>query len=115
MEAHLAPKQPIQVNKITSSCEDLQWAPHDTAYCIVELIPEQAFVNMHSRGIDEAGGKQFTDEPKTKKLYEAPMHGKRSQLLTGHRRPTSHSQAHKRPVLQLLITSYQMKLEKALN
>ncbi|GKE98397.1 hypothetical protein Tco_0021748, partial [Tanacetum coccineum] len=31
MEAHLAPKQPIQVNKITSSCEICN-VPHDTQY-----------------------------------------------------------------------------------
>ncbi|GJW75031.1 MAK10-like protein [Tanacetum coccineum] len=33
MEAHLAPKQPVQVNKITSSCEICS-GPHDTKYCM---------------------------------------------------------------------------------
>nr|GEW03848.1 MAK10-like protein [Tanacetum cinerariifolium] len=33
MEAHLAPKQHIQVNKITSSCEICS-GPHDTQYCM---------------------------------------------------------------------------------
>ncbi|GJR53749.1 MAK10-like protein [Tanacetum coccineum] len=33
MESHLAPKQPIQVNKITSSCEICS-GPHDTQYCM---------------------------------------------------------------------------------
>nr|GEW14321.1 MAK10-like protein [Tanacetum cinerariifolium] len=33
MEAHLAPKQPIQVNKITSSCE-IYSGPHETQYCM---------------------------------------------------------------------------------
>nr|GEX20142.1 hypothetical protein [Tanacetum cinerariifolium] len=33
MEAHLAPKQPIQVNKIASLCEICS-GPHDTQYCI---------------------------------------------------------------------------------
>ncbi|GJX00644.1 hypothetical protein Tco_0184557 [Tanacetum coccineum] len=41
MEAHLAPKQPIQVNKISSSCEICS-GPHDTQYCMEN--PEQAFV-----------------------------------------------------------------------
>ncbi|GJX29943.1 hypothetical protein Tco_0238022 [Tanacetum coccineum] len=33
MEAHLAPTQPTQVNKITTSCE-IYSGPHDTQYCI---------------------------------------------------------------------------------
>ncbi|GKD20954.1 MAK10-like protein, partial [Tanacetum coccineum] len=42
METHLDPKQPIQVNKTTSSCEICS-GPHDTQYCIEN--PEQAFVD----------------------------------------------------------------------
>ncbi|GKD83542.1 MAK10-like protein, partial [Tanacetum coccineum] len=34
MEAHLAPMQPTQVNKITTSCEICS-GPHDTQYCIL--------------------------------------------------------------------------------
>ncbi|GJV24462.1 MAK10-like protein [Tanacetum coccineum] len=45
MEANLAPKQPIQVNKITSSCEICS-GPHDTQYCMEN--PEQAFVKYAS-------------------------------------------------------------------
>nr|GEX83091.1 MAK10-like protein [Tanacetum cinerariifolium] len=45
MEAHLAPKQPIQVNKITSSCE-LCSGPHDTRYYMENL--EQAFFEYAS-------------------------------------------------------------------
>ncbi|GKC12575.1 hypothetical protein Tco_1009357 [Tanacetum coccineum] len=33
MEAHLAPMQPTQVNKITTSCEICS-GPHDTQYCM---------------------------------------------------------------------------------
>ncbi|GKF15765.1 hypothetical protein Tco_0057227 [Tanacetum coccineum] len=33
MKAHLAPTQPTQVNKITTSCEICS-GPHDTQYCI---------------------------------------------------------------------------------
>ncbi|GKF06317.1 hypothetical protein Tco_0036985, partial [Tanacetum coccineum] len=54
MEAHLAPKQPIQVNKITSSCEICS-GPHDTQYCMEN--PEQAFVEYASSRTDEAEGK----------------------------------------------------------
>ncbi|GJV71541.1 hypothetical protein Tco_1491536 [Tanacetum coccineum] len=53
MEAHLAPKQPIQVNKITSSCEHCRMGPHDTQYWMEN--PEQAFVDASSY-TDEAGG-----------------------------------------------------------
>ncbi|GJX93595.1 MAK10-like protein [Tanacetum coccineum] len=41
MEAHLAPTQPTQVNKITTSCEICS-GPHDTQYCMKDL--ERAFV-----------------------------------------------------------------------
>ncbi|GKF36253.1 hypothetical protein Tco_0113011, partial [Tanacetum coccineum] len=52
MEAHLAPKQPTQVNKITSSCEICS-GPHDTQYCMKD--PEQAFVEYASSCTDKAG------------------------------------------------------------
>ncbi|GJR33996.1 hypothetical protein Tco_1209680 [Tanacetum coccineum] len=53
MEALLAPTQPTQVNKITTSCEICS-GPHDTQYCMED--PEQAFVEYASSRIDEAGG-----------------------------------------------------------
>ncbi|GKC80061.1 hypothetical protein Tco_1130835 [Tanacetum coccineum] len=56
MEAHIAPMQPIQVNKITSSCEICS-GPHDTQYCMEN--PEQAFVEYASLRTDEAGGKWY--------------------------------------------------------
>ncbi|GJT18266.1 MAK10-like protein [Tanacetum coccineum] len=52
MEAHLAPKQPVQVNKISSSCE-ICIGPHDTQYCMEN--PKQAFVDYASSCTDEAG------------------------------------------------------------
>ncbi|GJW15346.1 hypothetical protein Tco_0019479 [Tanacetum coccineum] len=57
MEAHLAPKQSVQVNKITSSCE-IYSGPHDTQYCMEN--PEQAFFEYASSRIDEARGKWYT-------------------------------------------------------
>ncbi|GJT93740.1 MAK10-like protein [Tanacetum coccineum] len=45
MEAHLAPTQPTQVNKVTTSCEICS-GPHDTQYCMEG--PEQAFVEYAS-------------------------------------------------------------------
>ncbi|GJV66545.1 hypothetical protein Tco_1482054 [Tanacetum coccineum] len=53
MEAHLTPKQPIQVNKITSVCEICS-GPHDTQYCMEN--PEQAFVDYASLHTNKAGG-----------------------------------------------------------
>ncbi|GKA69882.1 hypothetical protein Tco_0775946 [Tanacetum coccineum] len=53
MEAHLAPMQPTQVNKITSLCEICS-GPYDTQYCMEN--PEQAFVEYASSHIDEAVG-----------------------------------------------------------
>ncbi|GJT89071.1 hypothetical protein Tco_1070788 [Tanacetum coccineum] len=53
MEAYLAPTQPTQVNKITTSCEICS-GPHDTQYCMEN--PEQAFVEYASSRTDEAGG-----------------------------------------------------------
>ncbi|GJV89752.1 MAK10-like protein [Tanacetum coccineum] len=45
MEARLAPKSSVQVNKITYSCEICS-GPHDTQYCMEN--PEQAFVDYAS-------------------------------------------------------------------
>ncbi|GJU41155.1 hypothetical protein Tco_1194112 [Tanacetum coccineum] len=59
MEAHLAPNQPIQVNKITSSCEICS-GPHDSQYCMEN--PEQAFVDYASLRTDEAGDAKIARE-----------------------------------------------------
>ncbi|GJS66511.1 hypothetical protein Tco_0681075 [Tanacetum coccineum] len=52
MEAHLAPTQLAQVNKITTLCEVCN-GPHDTQYCMEN--PEQAFVEYASSRTNEAG------------------------------------------------------------
>ncbi|GJR09057.1 MAK10-like protein [Tanacetum coccineum] len=46
MEAYLAPTQPTQVNKITTSCEICS-GPHDTQYCM--KIPNKPLLNTHPR------------------------------------------------------------------
>ncbi|GJY75772.1 MAK10-like protein [Tanacetum coccineum] len=51
MEAHLAPTQPTQVNKVTTSCE-IYSGPHDTQHCMED--PEQSFVEYASSHTDEA-------------------------------------------------------------
>ncbi|GJS71256.1 MAK10-like protein [Tanacetum coccineum] len=53
IEAHLALTQPLQVTKITSSCEICS-GPYDTQYCMEN--PKQAFVEYASSRIDKAGG-----------------------------------------------------------
>ncbi|GJZ48504.1 hypothetical protein Tco_0602336 [Tanacetum coccineum] len=50
MEAHLAPTQPTQVNKITTLCEICS-GPHDTQYCMKD--PEQSLVEYASSRTDE--------------------------------------------------------------
>ncbi|GJW74628.1 retrotransposon ORF1 [Tanacetum coccineum] len=55
MGAHLAPTQPTQVNKVTTSCE-IWSGPHDTQYCTKDL--EQALVEYASQ-TDEAELSKF--------------------------------------------------------
>ncbi|GJR65871.1 hypothetical protein Tco_0011936 [Tanacetum coccineum] len=52
MEAHLAPMQPTQINKVTTSCEICS-GPHDTRYCMED--PEQAFVEYASSRTNKSG------------------------------------------------------------
>ncbi|GJY10485.1 hypothetical protein Tco_0378670 [Tanacetum coccineum] len=65
MEAHLAPKSSIQVNKITSSCEICS-GPHDTQYYMEN--PEQAFVDYTSSRNNEVGVLSNFDAHKEKRL-----------------------------------------------
>ncbi|GJV13984.1 MAK10-like protein [Tanacetum coccineum] len=65
MEAHLAPTQPTQVDKITTSCE-IYSGPHDTQYCMKD--PKQAFIEYASSHTDEAGGKWYTFKPEQNNL-----------------------------------------------
>ncbi|GJW51112.1 hypothetical protein Tco_0092463 [Tanacetum coccineum] len=67
MEAHLAPTQPTQVNKITTSCEICS-GPHDTQYCMEDL--EQAFVKYASSRTDEAGGEDLQQESTKKQKMD---------------------------------------------
>nr|GEY48564.1 MAK10-like protein [Tanacetum cinerariifolium] len=53
IKAHLAPIQPTQVNKVTTSCEICS-GPHETQYCMED--PEQAFVEYASSHNDELRG-----------------------------------------------------------
>ncbi|GJT52552.1 MAK10-like protein [Tanacetum coccineum] len=68
MEAHIAPMQPTQVNKITSSCE-IYSGPHDTQYCMEN--PEQAFVEYSSSHNNKVRGRQFTTNPGPRNFKDA--------------------------------------------
>ncbi|GJV98220.1 hypothetical protein Tco_1553472 [Tanacetum coccineum] len=68
MEAHLAPKSSIQVNKITSSCEICS-GPQYTQYCMENL--EQAFVDYASLHTNEEGGKWYTYKPEQNNLGDS--------------------------------------------
>ncbi|GKF04784.1 hypothetical protein Tco_0035452 [Tanacetum coccineum] len=65
MEAHLAPTQPTQVNKITTPCKIFS-GPYDTQNCMEN--PEQAFVEYASSRTDEAGGKWYSFKPEQNNL-----------------------------------------------
>nr|GEU46511.1 MAK10-like protein [Tanacetum cinerariifolium] len=65
MKAYIAPMQPTQVNKITSSCEICSGS-YDTQYCMEN--PKQAFVEYASSCTDEAGGKWYTFKPEQNNL-----------------------------------------------
>ncbi|GJS48534.1 hypothetical protein Tco_0598655 [Tanacetum coccineum] len=81
MEAHLAPTQPTQVNKITTSCEICS-GPRDTQYCMED--PEQAFVKYASSRTDEAEVSGIPSSP-SKTILVTPIirHGKVTQTLGG--------------------------------
>ncbi|GJZ24627.1 MAK10-like protein [Tanacetum coccineum] len=68
LEARLAPKPSVQVNKITSLCE-IRSGLHDTQYCLENL--EQAFVNYASSRNNKVGGKQFTTSQGPRNFNEA--------------------------------------------
>ncbi|GJU56740.1 MAK10-like protein [Tanacetum coccineum] len=81
MEAYLAPIQPTQENKTSTSCEICS-GPHDTQYCMEDL--EQVFVEYASSRTDEAGGKWYTFKPEQKNFGDTyNRHGKVTQILGG--------------------------------
>ncbi|GJT90525.1 hypothetical protein Tco_1079370 [Tanacetum coccineum] len=82
MEAHLAPTQPTQVNKVTTSCEICS-GPHDTQYYMED--PEQAFVEYASISVRRSGRvsintitihpKQLSDSHDSTKVNEEEERG----------------------------------------
>ncbi|GJT44200.1 MAK10-like protein [Tanacetum coccineum] len=78
MEAHLAPNQSVQVNKIASSCE-ICGGPHDTQFCMENL--EQAFVVYVSSRTDEAGAARISKFEANFKQYQSEMTNKIDTFL----------------------------------
>ncbi|GKC10745.1 hypothetical protein Tco_1007527 [Tanacetum coccineum] len=78
MEAYIAPMQPTQVNKITSSCEICS-GPHDTQYCMEN--PVQAFVEYASSRTDEAGDVRLSKFEADFKHHQSEMTNKIDTVL----------------------------------
>ncbi|GKC89679.1 hypothetical protein Tco_1150328 [Tanacetum coccineum] len=78
MEAHLAANQPIQVNKITYSC-DICSGPHDIQYCMEN--PEQAFVDYASSQTNEAGDAKITRFEADFKQHQSEISNELDTLL----------------------------------
>ncbi|GJS36255.1 hypothetical protein Tco_0534637 [Tanacetum coccineum] len=78
MEAHFAPTQPTQVNKITTSCEICS-GPHDSQYCMES--PEQAFVEYTSSCTDEAGDATLSKFEADFKQQQSEMTNKINSVL----------------------------------
>ncbi|GJQ97301.1 hypothetical protein Tco_0008440 [Tanacetum coccineum] len=75
IEAHLAPTQPTQVNRITTLCEICS-SPHDTQYCMKD--PEQAFVEYASSRTEGTGNDMISEinllwKAISEKLDDAPL------------------------------------------
>ncbi|GKD47400.1 hypothetical protein Tco_1272045 [Tanacetum coccineum] len=109
MEAHLAPMQPAQVNKITTSCEICS-GPQDTQYCMEN--PKQAFVEYASSRTDRMGSWQFTMNQGPRNFNEATNTWKGKSNFNW-----AHTQTFTSPrngSFSTYSSSYQTKLEKAL-
>ncbi|GJR03583.1 MAK10-like protein [Tanacetum coccineum] len=78
MEAHLAPTQRTQVNKITTSCEICS-GPHDTLYCMED--PKQAFGEYASSRTDEAGDARLSKFEADFKQQQGEMTNKIDTVL----------------------------------
>ncbi|GKC77754.1 hypothetical protein Tco_1128528 [Tanacetum coccineum] len=81
MEAHLASKQPAQVNKITSSCETCSGS-HDTQYCMETL--SKLLLSMRPRvSMKREESSTLSNPCKTILVTPTIRHGKVTQTLGG--------------------------------
>ncbi|GJU38183.1 MAK10-like protein [Tanacetum coccineum] len=77
MEAHLAPKSHVQVNKINSLCEICS-GPYDTQYCMEN--PKQTFVDYVSLRNNEVGGRSGKEDLTTRLLAQFFPPGRTAKL-----------------------------------
>ncbi|GJY87722.1 MAK10-like protein [Tanacetum coccineum] len=109
MEAHLAPTQPTQVNKITTPYEICN-GPHDTLNCTKG--PEQACVDYASLPMNEIRGKKFTSNHGPRNFNDAANTWKdKPNFNQTHTQTFTSAQGGS---IFVHSSSYQMKLEKAL-
>ncbi|GJT18180.1 MAK10-like protein [Tanacetum coccineum] len=117
VEAHLAPNQPVQVNKIASSCE-ICGGSHDTQYCMEN--PKQAFVDYATSHNNEMGGKLFTTNQGPRIFNEATNAWKdkpkfnwaQTQTFASPQKGSFSTYSSNMPYRP---SSYQTKLERVLN
>nr|GEW71051.1 MAK10-like protein [Tanacetum cinerariifolium] len=109
MEAHLAPTQPTQVNKITSSCE-ICTGPHDTQYCMEN--PKQAFVEYASSRNNIVGNREFTTNQGPRNFKEAIDTWKDKPNFNWEQTQTFTSPPN--GLISTRSSNYLMKLKKAL-
>nr|GEV87789.1 RNA-directed DNA polymerase, eukaryota [Tanacetum cinerariifolium] len=110
MEAHLAPKSSVQVNKIASSCKICS-GPHNTQCCMEN--PEHAFVDYASSRNNEVGGKQFTTNQGPRNFNEATNAWKDKPDLNKARTQTFTSPQN--GSFSTCSSSYQTRLERVLS
>ncbi|GJS83253.1 hypothetical protein Tco_0749794 [Tanacetum coccineum] len=103
MEAHIAPTQPTQVNKITTLCE-IYSCPHNTQYCMNDS--EQAYVDYASSRTNEIGSKRFTPNQGPRNFNDAANTWKEKPNFNWARSQTGSISVHS--------SSYQIKLKNAL-
>nr|GEV58945.1 MAK10-like protein [Tanacetum cinerariifolium] len=109
MEAHLAPTQPTQVSKITTSCEICS-GPHDTQYCMDDS--EKAYVDYASLHTNKMRGKRFTPNQGPRNFNDAANIWKEKPNFNWARSQTFTNR--KNGSISVNSFSYQMKLEKVL-
>ncbi|GJV49755.1 MAK10-like protein [Tanacetum coccineum] len=108
MEAYLAPTQPTQVNKITTSFKICS-GPHDTYVCIED--PEQACVDYASSRTNKMGSKRFTPNQGPRSFNHATTWKEKPNFNWAHTQTFTSPQGGS---ISIHSSSYQMKLEKAL-
>ncbi|GKD55180.1 MAK10-like protein [Tanacetum coccineum] len=110
MEAHLAPTQPTQVNKVTTSCE-ICGGPHDTQYCMKD--PKQAFEEYASSRNHDMGNRKLTTDQGPRSFNDAANTWKDKPNFNWERTQTFTSPQN--GSISTHSSNYQMKLEKALD